>query len=381
MKKIAILTQPLKTNYGGILQNFALQKVLISLGYSPITIDRHYIKHPRLKLMLSRLKRRVINTIKGTEQKMFSNKDLRYISQNSTNFIEKHIVRTQQVSTTEELIKHFKANIYSTIIVGSDQTWRPMYSPNIYNYFLDFLEANSKIKKISYAASFGTDQWEFTEEQALKSKELISLFDAISVREDSGIKLCENYLNTESELVLDPTLLLSIDDYIATFKDDYPSFIPYNKGLYTYVLDRDNEKELIIENLEKELNLKEYRSQPKVSLMHPISNDVNDYVYPKVEEWIRGFYTADFVITDSFHGTVFSILFNKPFIAIANKERGASRFTSLLKQLGLEDRLIYTMEDLKATEIYKNQIEYSEVNKKLKFLKEKSLMFLKNNLK
>src|SRR5690606_15864360 len=104
---------------------------------------------------------------------------------------------------------------FDTYIVGSDQCWRPKYSPNITNYFLDFLNDKQNVIRISYAASFGTSDWEFNEPETKMCRDLIQKFDAVSVRESSGIELCQKYLDKEAQHVLDPTMLLELDDYIT----------------------------------------------------------------------------------------------------------------------------------------------------------------------
>jgi len=101
---------------------------------------------------------------------------------------------------------------------------------------------------------------------------------------------------------------------------------------------------------------------------------INDCVFPPVEEWIRGFIDAEFVVTDSFHGTVFSILFNKPFVSIGNKGRGLSRFTSLLKMFKLENRLIFNSEYCNLDNL--NSIDWERTNSILRDKREKSLRFL-----
>lgn len=377
MKKIAILTQPLKTNYGGILQNYALQKTLKDLGHQPITIDIDYIKYSNVRIFLSQIKNRIVDKIQGKKKKYFSDAEIKIIAKNSRSFIQNQINCSEKIINVNHLKSHFNASSYQTVIVGSDQTWRPKYSQNIFNYFLDFLQGNSQINKIAYASSFGTSEWEFNELQTESCAKLAKKFNAISVREDSGVELCKQYLGIKAELVLDPTLLVDKEQYIKLFSSlELSNNIG---GLYTYVLDRNADKNLIIEKVSNKLNALEYKNQPKASLEQLNSQILEDYVFPEVESWIKGFYDADYVITDSFHGTVFSILFNKPFIAIANEERGASRFISLLKQFGLENRLISNAHNI-TDEFIEEKIDYEIVNKRLLILKQKSLEFLSTKL-
>ncbi|NLK11776.1 MAG: polysaccharide pyruvyl transferase family protein [Staphylococcus equorum] len=370
-KKIAILTQPLINNYGGILQNYALQYVLKEMGYNPITLDRRSNKRSFLYKSLSKIKHRILNVYTKKHKVFFTKEQIITINANSTAFINKYILRSELISNEKKLERHFLNNEYDTIIVGSDQVWRPKYSPNIYNFFIDF--KTSAKNKIAYAVSFGTDQWEFTGEQTLLCKKLIKQFNAISVREKAGVELCSKYLNVKAEWLLDPTLLLKKEDYIKLIAQKLED--KSDKGIYTYILDKNKEKKKIIEVCAKNLNMLTYSKQPKESLEFRQSNNILDYVFPPIEDWIKGFYDADFVITDSFHGTVFSIIFNKPFIVIANKERGLSRFLSLLSLLNLDDRLIYNAEDVNC-ELLNNLIDYEIINRKLDELKEKSFNFI-----
>jgi polysaccharide pyruvyl transferase WcaK-like protein len=372
-KKIAILTQPLKTNYGGILQAYALQKVIKSLGHDVITIDRKYNTYPKYRILLSRWKNSILQKVNRLDRVIFSEKELQLVAQNSSEFISNHIKLSEIIDTDKKIITHFKKNIYDSVIVGSDQVWRPRYSPNIYNFFLDFLKG-TQTKRIAYAPSFGSDQWEFNSEQTEICKELINQFDAISVREDSGILLCEKYLKVTPKLVLDPSFLLSKQTYIDLIKNKN---LNNKKGLFTYVLDRNTEKANIINKVSEKLNLAEFNNQPKESIKNPKSNNVVDYIYPPVEGWLNGFYQADFIVTDSFHGTVFSILFNKPFIAIANEERGIARFKSILKQFNLQHRLVFNATDITPV-LLQEKLDYNSINTRLENLKIETLIFLKN---
>lgn len=376
MKKIAILTQPLIANYGGILQNFALQKALLKLGHKPVTVNRVANPKGKLRDVLSKLKNATYNKFKGTERQIFSPSDLNFIRQNATNFIKNNIEVTKDINSAIALKKHFEKEKYETVIVGSDQTWRPRMSADIYNYFLDFLTENKEINKTAYASSFGTDKWEFSEEETIKCKDLIQQFSSVSVREKSGVNLCKEYLNKKAIHVLDPTLLLTKDDYVEVFKNEK---LKSNKGIFTYVLDKDIKKQNIINEVKQFFQLETYRNQPKKEFFTDKSDNLEDFVYPKIESWIKSFDDADFVVTDSFHGTVFSIIFNKPFLVLVNKERGASRFYSLLNQLGLEERLIVNFDDF-SEEILKQKIDYTKVNSQIEKLRKNSLDYLESSI-
>src|SRR5690606_23817598 len=239
------------------------------------------------------------------------------------------------IDSNKKLSDYFSKNNFNAVIVGSDQTWRPKYSPDIYNFYLDFLEDNPTIKKLAYASSFGTSEWEYTEEQTQRVSELAKQFHAISVREAAGVDLCREKLGVEAVHLFDPTLLLTAEDYSELINQPKA-----NKELFTYVLDESKEKQDFIQSIGKHLHLKQHTNQAKkfdVDVKRPLE----ELIMPPLEGWLQGFSDAGFVITDSFHGTVFSIINKKPFIALVNAERGASRFESILSKLGLEERMIY----------------------------------------
>src|SRR5690606_38399089 len=288
-------------------------------------------------------------------------------------FINENIQLSPLIENTTDLKKHFNKNDFDAVIVGSDQTWRPKYSPNIYNYYLDFLKDNNQIKKLAYASSFGTAEWEYTEEQTKIVKQLVKQFHAISVREAAGVDLCREKLGVEAVHLLDPTLLLTAEDYSELINQPKA-----NKELFTYVLDESQEKQDFIQFIGKELKLKQHTNQAQ-KFDAKVKRPLEELIIPPLEGWLQGFRDAEFVITDSFHGTVFSIINKKPFISIVNKERGASRFESILSKLGLEDRMVYDVNAFDPSLLHKN-IDYEAVHQKLNALKEKSLNFLKDNL-
>lgn len=371
-QKIAILTQPLGHNYGGIIQNYALQKVLKDLGNEPITIDRRGNRSISfLRSFLSQVKGFIYKNM--LNKNMLTAADYHRTMKNNHQFLAKHIQRSPKIDSQEQLINYFQTQAFDAVIVGSDQTWRPKYSPDIYNFYLDFLEDNASIKKLAYASSFGTADWEYTEEETKICRKLAQQFDAISVREDAGVDLCREKLGVEAVHLLDPTLLLTAEDYSQLINRPKE-----NKGLFTYVLDQSVEKQNYIQRVADVLGLKQYTNQA-IKFDPLVKRKITDYIIPPLEGWLQGFRDAHFVVTDSFHGTVFSIIFNKPFIALVNKERGASRFESILGKLGLEHRLVYDVNELDKN-LLNDPIDYAQVNQQLNELKTTSLSFLKQNL-
>ena len=373
--KIGILTLPLHNNYGGILQAYALQTVLKRMGHDAVVIDKsREIKLPIYKRYFQYFKllvRKVLldrNTIILWDQKY--NREYKIISTYTLPFIQKYIKRF----VAERDYSNIKQGDFDAFVVGSDQVWRPKYFGRdiLSNAFLSFAK-DWDVKRISYAASFGTEEWEYTEAQTLECKEWIKKFDAVSVRESSAVKLCKEHLGIDALHVLDPTMLLSDTDYIQLFKD---ANTPQSPGsLMCYILDETEDKQKVVSNVEDTLHLTAFSVNSKYEVR---TAPLEERIQPPVETWLRGFYDADFVVTDSFHACVFSILFEKPFIVYGNKDRGMARFHSLLSIFGLENRLITNSEETQ--KVIAEPIDWNAVNVKKKEWKEKSINFLKNSL-
>lgn len=367
--KIGILTQPLHNNYGGLLQAYALQSFLARQGHDVLTVDFSKTYKPKFGGIKGIAKNSIKKYILRHDIKsVFPLKDTEKhkISQHTNRFISENIRRTQLITDLSEFsfLKYYN---FDAFIVGSDQVWRPSYSPGMPAFFLDFLLDDKKIKRIAYAASFGVDHCdEFTKHELKIYSSLAKQFDAIGVREDSAINLCKQYFGVEAEQVLDPTLLLDKSDYIEIIQKDHAS--PINGDMMVYILDNSEEKKNIINKVAKNYYLKPFNFMP---------HNRNDNIYYPVSAWLKGFMDAKFIVTDSFHGVIFSIIFNKPFIAIGNKERGLSRFTSLLNMFSLEEKLIYSINDLKAAI---EPINYIEINKIKDEKKELATKFLNNAL-
>src|SRR5690606_10705189 len=194
-----------------------------------------------------------------------------------------------------------------------------------------------------------------------------------------GVVLVKDYLDIEAVHVLDPTMLLSKDHYMNIAKEEKQ---PKSEGdLKIYILDKTQEKVNIVKTLATQLGLKHFEVLPKKRIGLDTIQDVNDFVYPHPAKWLRGYQDSKFVVTDSFHGTVFSISFNIPFIAIGNKKRGIARFESLLKMFRLHDRLIVDLENFDVNTLIQKDINWNVVNSILHQEREKAIKFLKDNLK
>ena len=375
--RIGILTLPLHTNYGGILQAYDLQTVLERMGHEVVVFDtpNKCPLPPLWKLPLSFAKRILLKSMGRIDRifiERYNNRVYPVITKEIQPFIDEKIHRKVFANFSKIGAREFDA-----IVVGSDQVWRSIYFVPMWlgfpieNAYLSFTKGWN-LKRISYAASFGTDKWEYNEKQTLHSKKSLQMFDAVSVREENGVKLCKQYFDVDALHVLDPTMLLDANDYIELFKQKQT---PKSKGnLLNYVLDETDEIESLIKKVAS------MKKMVPFAVNNPYEGDntkpLNQRIKPSVEAWLRGFYDADFVITDSFHACVFSIIFKKQFIVIGNKERGMARFESLLKMFGLEERLVDEKVDVNNL----HPIDYDIVYNLYGQLKKKSLLFLSENL-
>lgn len=368
--KIAILTLPLHANYGGILQCYALQTVLEGMGHQVTVLNRRW-PEPNAQ---QRVVRRIASLAKCIVKKyLMGRKDIALMSPWAENytiykaeqrklieikrFVKEYIHLTKPLRSSDELREYVEANEVDCIVVGSDQVWREIYGPCIEDYFLGFLPEGDKRVKVTYAASFGTADSPISEDHLKNCIPLAKRFSSISVREQSGMEIMKDIFGLDTKLHLDPTLLLSAEQYKFPVKD-------VEKGcLVSYILDETEDKIAISQEVSKALHLKNKKLR-----LDATSQD--DVVLPSIEEWLSSFANAEFVVTDSFHGCVFSIINHKPFIAIANKERGLERFTSLLGTFGLMDRLIFGHEDF----ICKKTLPHRPIDYKLVDIKHRSLI-------
>ena len=282
-------------------------------------------------------------------------------------FVDKWIQpQTPYLYSTDELQKYCEGR-FDAYVVGSDQVWRAIYVPCIGNYFLDFT-FHWNVRRIAYAASFGIDRPEYTQAEINICRQLVPKFDSISFRESNGQKIFEEFgwSDANYQMVLDPTMLL--------YASDYEEFLPKQgkndrSHIFYYVLDKTQEITKVLDDIHQIL---------KIPLCG-ISNIQSGYKpLPSIESWLFDINSANFIVTDSFHGMVFSILFHKPFVVIVNGKRGAERFQNLLSLLSLDERLLTSIDNLKV--ILEKNINWEIVDAKLNSLREKSLEFLTNSL-
>ena len=341
--RIGIITQPLYNNYGGILQNWALQQILRKLGHTPYTIRvrtdsddplwaiRWLIHDVRcLKDRLRGLDTKFINPIGYYDSPQFAFR--RFVSQS--------IVRTRRyASPPMKAVSDYRLD---AVITGSDQVWRPKYNRHIEDQFLGFVK-DSRMRKVAYAASFGAADWEYDSSLEETCRPLAQQIHAVSVREQSALELCRRHLGIEAEWVLDPTLLLTHTDYDSIC---LPRQIaePY---VFAYILD-DND--ILHRQIEAEAKRRGCRLVYKQA-----DGDVEKG--DSIELWLSLIAHADVVFTNSFHGTAFSMIFQRQFVTFVHNGRGSARFDTLRADFPIAHRIIEMGEALPQTDV-----DYNAVN-------------------
>lgn len=331
--KIGIITLPLHQNYGGVLQAYALCQVLKDNGFEPnvLVCDNRTLKQ-RIKNLFDK-----------------KNKISRFVYKN---------IPMLHVEYSDLYNSCVKSNI-DTIIVGSDQIWRPDFFDVRISFCL-WVKKES-MKCISYAASFGFEKWHYSQAETEIAKNGIKHFKNISVREKSAVDLCKKYLGVSPEHVLDPTMLVDATEYKKMCTPIHEKYI------FSYLLaysDKDN-----IECLKAFQN--HYRLPLKKIFLTRNKILKRLCALPGIEEWLSLINGAKLMVTDSFHGVVFSIILKTPFYVLLNGGGGNSRIYSLLESLGLENRLITSVK-----EINYNSIDWDNVYQRLNKMKKTSFDFL-----
>ena len=428
--KVAIFTLPLVNNYGGILQAYALQRALESYGFDAPVVNlkirqRGFFSRDYLKFLLAKL-------IYFKKYKNAEFSTLRYYT-DTQRFIAQNIETTREIYSPTALKRLFEQEKFGACVLGSDQVFNPPYFDAFENDFsLGF--APHDCIKIAYAASFGGESFKGARDLELHKANLAK-FKAISVRERNATALCESVFGISGvAFVLDPTLLAGrevFEKFISSAAnsvkpggaelaqrdtencaeaDDVQiaicaasqetkaakigaaaqnlngtaadiadtAFSAQDAGenavcaantaqkgqIFAYILDQNERKSEILKSVSEREGL-------GVREVNDKANRVS------IEEWLSLIAGAQLVITDSFHGCAFSILFNKPFFAFINENRGSSRFYSLFESFELQDRVIKSASDVSLSK----QVDWARVNEILSRRREASREFLISNLR
>jgi hypothetical protein len=343
--RIGILTHPQAINYGGILQCYALSTFLRDMGHEVIVIRR--------ELDITALKKFVITLLKRLHVPHFySPIDLKR-GNKIYPFSERYLTRTKPIRSQVAMCKVCSCYNLESVIVGSDQVWRADFALKYgYNFFLDFVPSN--VLKLSYAASFGLSEWQYSSEQTELIKKMLTNFSGISVREREAISLCKDNIGVSAVQSVDPTMLLTSNEY-----DKIACQRIINKNyVFIYWL---GDISLVDPEVSK---LKLEGKEVVLVSLREISE------LPSVEEWLSYIKYSDYVITDSFHGAVFSLIYHRPIKILPNSSGGYGRIESLLQIVGFD---INKLQSLKPE-------EFGVVDNRIKDYRLQSRSYLNNAL-
>ena len=321
IKKIGVVGVRCCNNIGANLLKYAISIKLAEFGFLPYIIGTHYKDH-----------------------------DISFLKNKTKSIIIKNN------------FSEIKKKQFDILMVNSDQTWRK-FDKHFYDYgFLKFAK-DWKIPKFVYGASLGYSKWKLTQNDENIIKSLLKNFSGVSVREKTSIELIQNHLGIKPIFVLDPTLLIDKKYYlnlITSFKTNNnisKSFI------FTYIIKRENNIQTFIKNSSKELSYE---------IINDNMNEKN-----AIEKFIYGIVNCKAVITDSYHGTIFSIIFNKPFVTFIFSDSPKERFISLKDTFKIENRIFeYNKIPNISLLITPLNINYTLIN----MYKNQSINFLKKNL-
>lgn len=363
--KIGIITMPLCANYGGTLQNWALQQVLIRMGHEPITLRFPVMYqgmsslHYWTKVFPMQALRFVVHKFIGGKYEMPLTIDpWKKSVSGMERFVDEHINVTEYLPNLN--MDDVRRYGIEALVVGSDQIWRPVMYDAVKYYFLGFAK-DADIFRVAYAPSVALDKWPYKEETTMQLRELIKKFSAVSVREESSVKLVKDNLGVDAQWVLDPTMLLKKEDYIEVCRNVPESKEPF---VFAYILDMTDEQRKMADQAAKTLGCSvRYLSADKVKKEDTI------------EKWLANFRDARYVITDSYHGTVFSLIFQKQFYTFYNTYRGNARMDCLKGVSRLEDRFL-----TEPANEFVEEIEYHAVEERINRMREVSESFLVKSL-
>lgn len=345
--KVGIIGWWYNLNYGGTMTYYALNQSIQKLGYSVLMIRRS-----------------------SSEWHMPNDNTI------PMRFAKKHY-NISRVYTAKDL--HWINYSCQAFISGSDQLWNPhleQYSGP--EFFLSFVNSNNL--KLSYASSFGNIR-EVPSKFKEKYQSYLKRLDAISVREDYAVDICKKDFGVNAVQLCDPIFLCDEEDYKKIARESRIKF--ESNYILNFILDPNKEKIEACRYVKKRLGI---NTAVNFTDLQQVEERINkfgdDFVYgnAEIEDFVKAYERADFVITDSFHGTCLAIIFNKPFISIANKQRGEKRFISMLNWIQLTKRLIFDVNDIYKRSDLLDEEDFTDANLIIDRSRKKSFEWLRNVL-
>ncbi len=367
--KVAIITITVGANYGNKLQNYALGKFLNNMGVVAETVP-FYAERPKQKKDLKHYIKKIYyfvfkGGLKKSVKDFFERKVINRRYVNFNNFQEKYIPQSN-FSIKGDKTDSNLVNCYDYFICGSDQIWNPHFHTTTPVMFLDFVP---KQRSIAYSASFGISDIE--EPQASEYGEYLKRFRAISVREQAGVDIVKKISGCQAELLIDPTMLLTCDEWMKIEKK--PSWYNGKPYVFTYYLGD------LSQDIQRKIkNICSVNNWELIELTGENVIKNKNYYVASPDEFIWLIRNSKLVFTDSFHASVFSIILRTPFVVCDRKDKTksmSSRIDTLLSKFDFESR---RYENVKEDQLF--DIDFSHTDKIFEKECEKSLNFLKNAL-
>ncbi|MBE6979310.1 MAG: 4Fe-4S dicluster domain-containing protein [Ruminococcaceae bacterium] len=284
------------------------------------------------------------------------------------------------IGKTRSFDKMYEFNQFcDSFMLGSDQMWTGGSTDLVgYTFFLDFVDKDKK--KIAFSTSFGQSDFYASDEVRATAGDFLKRFDAISVREKSGIDVCKKRFGIDADQIIDPVFLCTKEDYNRVA--DKVHDVIDRKYLLCYILDPTPEKEAAARAIAEHENLEIITILGLKEHNYAINNWHVGTILPRItsSQFLYYIKNCSYLMTDSHHGTCFGIIYEKPYAAIGNASRGITRFETVADALGLRDRLFLNPDDICNSDRAYAPIDYVAVNRCIHFEKERAMAWLENAL-
>lgn len=338
-------------NYGSALTSFALNRVLTQMGKTVLMLDFPIVDRP------------VPSKKSNTHARRFARQ---YYDESPLTALDDYAKYNAQCDT---------------FLVGSDQLWNWWSNRDVktFWYFLDFVD--NQHKKIAYSTSFGHEQVYYPEDLRLKVCYYLQRFDAISTREKSGVNVCRTDFDVDATHTIDPVFLCDLKHYAAAAEKS--AMKPETQYVIAYILNPTEEKRNAIRLVAQELGLPYHiilDGQGNFEELRQQMDDPNVLENIGVEDWLKYMMNASYVVTDSYHGFCFSIIFSRPMSVFPNKLRGLTRFEDLANLTGLGSRFEYSYEDLVSHAPWTKPVDFDTIHRSLRDFQEFSYQWLTDAL-
>lgn len=363
--KIGYITIHYGNNFGTVLQTYALYKILKDKLNCEVELiyyfPDHILKRKKIAIPITSIKSLILRFVLPIFNK--------FISRKYEKFIKKNIITTKKYTKNQLINSKIE---YDLLLVGSDQVWNTDYNYGIDDiFYLNF--AKNISKRVSYASSFGKVNFSVKEREEIRKRCMI--FNHLSVREYDAQKFLNELGFNQVEHVLDPTFLLSKNEWESYIVGRYKKL---ENEQYVLIYALDENVNVIIDKARKIANEKNMKVFMISNTLTRNKNVDKLYCYNNIFDFVGLVANASFVITNSFHGTVFSIIFNRQFITLI-KSKYNSRISSILKLFNLENRMV-SIEHLLESKRYLENIDYTKCQYILDKEREKSINYLKKSI-